>query len=92
MKKLLWIAAAFIAGVIVSHAPTAVKAAPLPYPGWILVGACYVGPQGSERIYEIAGSWVRTTNRGIDGPDDWRNLAVTPTLRRITEETCRQIK
>ena len=90
MKKLLWVAAAFVAGFIVSQAATTAKADTMPYPGWIHTGACFIGPNNLEAVYEIHGTWVRTTNRAEGEPNDWRNLAVTPTLRQMPDDYCRR--
>ena len=90
MRKLLWTAGAFVAGYIVSQGMTPVRADAPEIPGWVTPGVCYIGPNGTETVYEVYRTWVRTSNVEVSGVQDWRNLAATPTVRQLSQATCAQ--
>jgi len=98
MKRAMWMAAAFAAGMIASAAATRAKAdtLPLPLPLWVAKGACMLvdGGGGIETAVEVQATWVRMKSAragtaGAEGPELWRNLAVAKWVERRSDESCR---
>jgi hypothetical protein len=95
MKRIVWIVAAFAAGMFVSATSTRAKAETQAMPYWVVPGACMLAASsgGTEVVLETQGAWAKTVRSGVrpaDSPELWRNLGVTQWLERRSEEACRR--